>query len=79
MLAEEEYNYLREMEAKEETVLERQAKMRERAKSLKDKREQERLGIVQDKYDQQFRYDIYIYICCFCFFRSSITKVQIVI
>lgn len=48
--------YLREMEDKEETVLERQAKMRERAKFLKDRREEERLQFVQEKYDQQFRY-----------------------
>lgn len=47
--------YLREMDAKEETVLERQAKMRERAKFLKDRREDERLQYVQEKYDQQFR------------------------
>lgn len=40
MLRSEEQRYLREMEAGEETVLERQAKMRERAKFLKDKREE---------------------------------------
>lgn len=56
MLRAEEQRYLREMEAGEETVLERQAKMRERAKFLKDKREEERLQFVQEKYDQQFRY-----------------------
>lgn len=56
MLRSEEQRYLREMEAGEETVLERQAKMRERAKFLKDKREEERLNFVQEKYDQQFRY-----------------------
>lgn len=56
MLRAEEQRYLREMEAGEETVLERQAKMRERAKFLKDKREEERLNFVQEKYDQQFRY-----------------------
>ena len=43
------------MEESEETVIERQAKMRERAKFLKDKRESERLSVVQEKYDQQFR------------------------
>ena len=43
------------MKQAEETVLERQAKMRERAKELKDRREEERLKVVQDKYDQQFR------------------------
>ena len=55
MLRREEQEYLAAMEAAEETTLERQAKMRERAKSLKEKREQERLQFVQDKYDQQFR------------------------
>ena len=44
------------MEAKEETTLERQAKMRERAKQLKDKREAERLEIVQQKLDERWRY-----------------------
>jgi len=55
LLAQEEACLIKEMEDKEETVLERQAKMRERAKFLKDKRESERLVVVQDKYDQQFR------------------------
>jgi len=55
MLAREEQAYIQEMEDSQETVLERQAKMRERAKYLKDKRESERLLTVQDKYDQQFR------------------------
>lgn len=55
MLAKEEADYLVAMEAQEETLLERQAKMRERAKLLKDRREAERLSIVQEKYDQQFR------------------------
>ena len=41
MLLAEEQQYIEEMEAKEETTLERQAKMRERAKFLKEKREQE--------------------------------------
>ena len=56
MLRQEEKEYLAAMEAAEETTLERQAKMRERARSLKEKREQERLQFVQDKYDQQFRW-----------------------
>lgn len=55
MLRQEEEMYLCEMEDKEETVLERQAKMRERARSLKERRESERLQFVQEKYDQQFR------------------------
>jgi len=55
MLQQDEAQYLAEMEDKEETTIERQAKMRERARSLKEKREQERLAYVQEKYDQQFR------------------------
>ena len=56
MLAREEQQYLAEMDQKEETTLERQAKMRERARSLKERREAERLQFVQEKYDQQFRW-----------------------
>ncbi|KAH9524685.1 hypothetical protein Btru_027525 [Bulinus truncatus] len=55
LLATEEANFFKEMDEKQETVLERQAKMRERAKFLKDKRESERLAFVQEKYDQQFK------------------------
>ncbi|XP_076465086.1 cilia- and flagella-associated protein 53-like [Babylonia areolata] len=55
LLGREEQEYMAAMEAMEETTLERQAKMRERAKSLKERREHERLQFVQDKYDQQFR------------------------
>lgn len=55
LLRREEEQYLIEMEEKEETTLERQAKMRDRARVLKEKREQERLSFVQEKYDQQFR------------------------
>lgn len=59
MLLVEEQSYIEEMEAKEETTLERQAKMRERAKFLKEKREEERLRLVQEKYDQRWRYRQY--------------------
>ena len=44
-----------EMASKEETVLERQARMREKAKSLRDKREAERLALVEEKLDQRWR------------------------
>ena len=57
LLAEEEQQYIVEMANKEETVLERQAKMRERAKQLKEKRESERLAFVEEKLEQQWRYD----------------------
>ena len=43
------------MNEREETTVERQAKMRERAKQLKEQREAERLAVVHDKFDQQWR------------------------
>lgn len=48
--------YLQQMAAAEETTLERQAKIRERARQLKEKRESERQAVVQEKLEQQFRY-----------------------
>lgn len=56
MLLEEERRYIEEMENMQETTLERQAKMRERAKLLKDKRERERQEFVDQKLDQRWRY-----------------------
>ncbi len=44
-----------EMTTQEETVLERQAKMRERAKQLKERRESERMAFVQEKLEQQWK------------------------
>lgn len=44
------------MEAFEETLLERQAKMRERAKLLREEREKERQQLVAEKREQQFRW-----------------------
>ncbi|XP_073445856.1 cilia- and flagella-associated protein 53 [Dendrobates tinctorius] len=55
LLEAEELGHIKEMESMEETTLERQAKMRERAKSLREKREKERLAIVAEKRNQQFR------------------------
>lgn len=55
LLQQEEAEYLHEMASKEETVLERQAKMRDRARSLKEKREAERQAFVNEKLEQQFR------------------------
>ena len=54
-MSQEEANYMMEMASKEETVLERQAKMRERAKHLKEKREAERLAVVHQKLEQQWK------------------------
>ena len=47
---------MNEMDQGRETTLERQAKIRARAKELRGKREQERLAIVTDKYEQAFRF-----------------------
>ncbi|XP_018416510.1 PREDICTED: cilia- and flagella-associated protein 53 [Nanorana parkeri] len=51
----EELKYIQEMESMQETTLERQAKMRERARSLRERREKDRLALVAEKRDQQFR------------------------
>jgi len=56
LLSFEDSLYGQEMVAKEETILERQAKMRERAKKLKEDREAERLGVVHKKYEEQWRF-----------------------
>ena len=55
LLSREDEAYIAEMEAKQETIEERQNKMVERAKMLKEKREAERLQIVEAKLDQQWR------------------------
>ncbi|KAK6494415.1 cilia- and flagella-associated protein 53 [Huso huso] len=55
LLDTEEKHYINEMESMEETTLERQAKMRERAKTLRERRESERQKLVVEKRDQQFR------------------------
>ncbi|XP_016381786.1 cilia- and flagella-associated protein 53 [Sinocyclocheilus rhinocerous] len=55
LLESEEGEIFREMEAKKETVLERQAKMVERAKTLRERRESERQRLAAEKLDQLFR------------------------
>lgn len=55
LLEEEEQQLLQEMEEKKETSMERQAKMRERAKTLRDRRERDREQLVSDKLEQLFR------------------------
>ncbi len=55
LLLQEEAQHMMEMAAKEETVLERQAKMRTRAKQLKEQREAERMAVVHQKLEQQFK------------------------
>lgn len=56
LLEAEENKYFAEMEAFEETLLEKQAKMRERAKLLREEREKERQQLVAEKREQQFRW-----------------------
>ncbi|NXS54873.1 CFA53 protein, partial [Brachypteracias leptosomus] len=55
LLEAEERGYLAEMEALGETVQEKEAKMRERVKLLREKRENERQQLVAEKREQQFR------------------------
>ncbi|XP_032366390.1 cilia- and flagella-associated protein 53 isoform X2 [Etheostoma spectabile] len=55
LLQAEEQQLLQEMEDKMETSVERQAKMRQRAKALRQRRETERQRIVSEKMDQLFR------------------------
>ena len=56
MLLEEEENFLAEMERMEETIDERQLKMKTRANELKQIRERERLSLVEAKLDRKFRF-----------------------
>ncbi|XP_044029482.1 cilia- and flagella-associated protein 53 [Siniperca chuatsi] len=55
LLEAEEQQLLQEMEEKVETSVERQAKMRERAKALRERRETDRQQLVSDKLEQLFR------------------------
>ena len=55
LLKSEEDQYLQEISSKQETVLERQAKMRERARMLRERRESERMALVEKKLDQRWR------------------------
>merc|ERR1712147_118016 len=57
LLLREEEEYAKELEVhfRGESLIERQAKMRQRAKELAEKRESERLKIVNEKNEQQWR------------------------
>ena len=55
LLKSEEEQYLLEVSSKQETILERQAKMRERGRMLRERREKERLALVEKKLDQRWR------------------------
>lgn len=55
LLEAEEKQYLQEIEAKKETSLQRQEKMKEYIKALRERREKERQQLVSDKLEQLFR------------------------
>lgn len=55
LLEAEEQQYLQEIEARKETSLQRQEKMKEYIKALREKREKERQQLVSDKLEQLFR------------------------
>ena len=55
LLQREEQALMEEVTSKQETPLERQARMRERVRSLREKRETERLALVEDKLEQRWR------------------------
>lgn len=55
LIASEEEMYFTEMASKAETLLERQARMRERARSLREKREQERVAEAERRLEQRWR------------------------
>lgn len=55
LLETEEQQLQQEMEEMKETSLEKQAKMRGRAKALREERERERRQLVSHKLEQQFR------------------------
>ena len=64
MLVTEDEDYIREMESMEETIEDRQHKMKERAKYLKEKREAERRVYVEEKLDEKFRWR-HTYFCLY--------------
>jgi len=57
LLESEKAQYVGESVTTQETALERQSRLRERARQLREKREAERIAYVEEKYEQQFRCD----------------------
>lgn len=55
LLETEEQQYLQEIESRKETSLQRQEKMKEYIKALRERREKERQQLVSDKLEQLFR------------------------
>lgn len=72
LLDAEEEQYLLDIDSQQETTLERQAKMRARAKELREKREQERLALVEEKLDIRWRllvkFFVYLFVYLFYIF-----------
>jgi len=56
LLESEKGQYTVEAVMTQETTLDRQSRLRERAKQLREKRESDRMAFVEQKYEQQFRY-----------------------
>jgi len=61
LLDSEKCQYASESVTTQETALERQSRLRERARQLREKREAERLAFVEEKYEQQFRSECFVY------------------
>ena len=57
LLESEKAQYAGESVTTQETALDRQSRLRERARQLREKREAERVAFVEEKYEQQFRYE----------------------
>lgn len=55
LLETEEQLYLQEIEARKETSLQRQEKMKDYIKALRERRERERQQLVSNKLEQLFR------------------------
>ena len=62
LLQSEEEQYTTEMAGQQETVLERQAKMRERAKMLRERKEAERLALVEKSWTNGGSRSMYMYV-----------------
>ncbi len=57
MFAAEEAQYLEEAASSNDSLAQRIAKMRQKAKRIREEKDSEHAKLVQDKYDQRFRRD----------------------
>lgn len=55
LIISEDEKYMAEMLSMQDTPLEKLAKMKERSRYLREKRERERLAVVEEKLDQRWR------------------------